>query len=409
MKKLFIVTLALLFTAGAAYAVNTDFSGKIETLGTYINNGSGLEEDAYSFMFYDMELDADLKILPSDKTLVFLNFEIHDEMFDNSPTDSNTPPTGNDDNIAFKRVYGKYTFDNGMSTTFGLMTGGAFGTAFADSADGAYRWRVDGKSSFGLWGVILEKKNEIGESGDATYDAEADDSDAYYAYWVGKFGDITPMVLLIYQNLGTLGPANLKNEGSDIDVTGFQVAVKGKAGAVGFEGEFDYLNFKANWDNPASDSWSIMGAYGNAWMGFGEANVGAYAAYGSWDDEGGAAGTGAGFNMGCDFYFGEGVGEWQAWGTGNNGAFAAVTLLGLYGDFAANDELSFNGNLSYWMSNEKDTMWEDGKGNEITVGATYKLSDNASYEAKVAYGQFDLDATDPEAYTRAFHRIKITW
>jgi hypothetical protein len=373
MKKLFIVTLLVLFAAGAAYAVDTDFSGMINTRGTYFSNDTGFDNDAYAYMTYDMEFDADLKIMPSDKTLVFLNFEIHDENFGPTPTDSETK-TG-DDNIIFKRAYGKYRFDNGWSTDFGLMTGGAFGTAFADSADGAYRWRVDGKTSFGLVGVILEKKNEVGPTGwtkdsantgaatDA-WDAEADDSDAYYAYWVGKFGDITPMVLLIYQNLGIAGPGQggLKEEGSDIDVTGFQVAVKGKAGAVGFEGEFDYLNFKANWDNPASDSWAIYGAYANGWYNMDAFNVGAYAAYASWDKDGGVSGTGAGFNMGADFYFGEGVGESQAFGTGNNGGFAGVTLLGLYGDYAVNVEVSFNANLNYWMSNEKDTIYEDSKG-----------------------------------------------
>ena len=81
MRKLFIVALAVLLTAGVAYAVDTDFSGMINTRGTYFSNDTGFDEDAYAYSTYDMELDADLKIMPSDKTLVFLNFEIHDEDF----------------------------------------------------------------------------------------------------------------------------------------------------------------------------------------------------------------------------------------------------------------------------------------------------------------------------------------
>lgn len=409
MKKLFIVTLAVLFIASAAYAVETDFSGMLNTRGTYYSNASGFEDSAYAYMEYDMEFDADLKIMPSDSSLIFLNFEIHDELFDDTPQDSQTK-TG-DDQIAIKRAYGKHTFGNGVSTQFGLMTGGAFGTAFTDTADGAYRWRVDGKASFGAWGVILEKGNEIGSSGDDTYDAEADDTDAYFAYWYAKFGNIVPGVLLGYRQYGDLTGAGggLEPEGSDMDLSLIHVFVKGSTGAIGFEGEFNYHSFSANWDSPASDSWSTMGAYVNAWMGLDAANVGAYVAYGSWDDEGGVAGTGAGHNFGADFYFGEGIGESQSFGTGNNGGFAAVTLLGLYGDFAASDALSFSGNFSYWMSNETDTAFEDGGGNELTGRLKYKLSDNATYSVGVAFGQITMDAGDPDPYSRAFHKIQINF
>ena len=36
MKKLFIITLAVLFAAGTAYAVEYDYSGMINTRGSYI-------------------------------------------------------------------------------------------------------------------------------------------------------------------------------------------------------------------------------------------------------------------------------------------------------------------------------------------------------------------------------------
>jgi hypothetical protein len=120
MKKLFIVTLAVLFAAGAAYAVDYDYSGMINTRGTYISNSSGEEEDAGNYMDYDMEFDSTLVIKPSDKSSIHLNWEIHDEGFGSTPTDSQSK-TG-DDNIAFKRAFGAYTFDTGTSVDFGLMT-----------------------------------------------------------------------------------------------------------------------------------------------------------------------------------------------------------------------------------------------------------------------------------------------
>ena len=49
MKKLFIITLAVLFAAGAAYAVEYDYSGMINTRGTYLDNDSGLLFHAFNF------------------------------------------------------------------------------------------------------------------------------------------------------------------------------------------------------------------------------------------------------------------------------------------------------------------------------------------------------------------------
>jgi len=196
MKKLFIVTLAVLFFAGAAYAVEYDYSGMINTRGSWINNSGSISDDSEDYMYYDMEFDSTLNINPTDKTLIRLNWEIHDENFNQSPTDSEGK-TG-DDNIAFKRAWGKYTFDNGMSTSFGLMTGGAFGTAFGDNANGLYRVRLDGSAGFGNWGVILEKRGELGPNASGDWDAEKDDSDFYYAYLVTKAGDVTLQFLGIY-------------------------------------------------------------------------------------------------------------------------------------------------------------------------------------------------------------------
>ena len=240
MKKLFIVTLAVLFFAGAAYAVEYDYSGMINTRGSWINNSGSTAEDAYDYMYYDMEFDSTLNIRPSDKSLIRLNWEIHDENFTQSPTDSQDK-TG-DDQIAFKRAWGKYTFDNGMSTSFGLMTGGAFGTAFGDNANGYYRVRLDGAASFGNWGVILEKGDERGNLGNDDWDAEKDDTDAYAVYLVTKAGDVTLNFLLKYAQVGDLSgldpaaqddPLGFEGEGSDMDVIAGVVAAMGSFGGRG--------------------------------------------------------------------------------------------------------------------------------------------------------------------------------
>jgi hypothetical protein len=405
MKKFLIAMLAVLFVAGAAYAAAPamDFSGMINTRGTYVSNETGFDPDPGDYMYYDMEFDADLKINPTDKTSIFLNFEIHDEAFLASPGDSNAK-TG-DDNIVFKRAFGTYKFNDAWSTQFGLMTGTAFGTAFADSGNGAYRVRVDGMTDFGKVGVILQKLNEQGSqfaTGD--YDAEADDSDAYFAYWVGKFGDMTPMVLLGYAPLGTLGANNFDEEAADATRMFVTLAVMGSAGAIGYEAEFMYDDYTYASAAPLED-YSVMGAYANVWMNMDAMKVGAFLAYGSWDED-----AEKGFYFGDDFYPGLGVGEYQFFGTNTNFTWSGVTLVNVYLDYAFSDDLSTNANFSYWMSNETDTDYEDSTGMELTVSGAYSLAENVTYDLGLAYGQFYFDeGDDPDPYMNIHHRIKISF
>lgn len=407
MKKFLIALFTVFMMAGFVYADAHEeeasifnFSGMFNSAGVYLSNDDGYEDEAYAYMFYEMEFDANLQINPNDMTQINLNAEIHDEKWDDAPGYAGTMTT--EENIVFKRAWGKYTFDNGISTSFGLMSGGAFGTAFGDSGDGRYRWRVDGMAEFGKWGVILEKNDEQGPGGDDNNDLEQDDSDAYYGYWVGKFGEITPMVLLGYIQSGTTSGANLEPEGADRNTTLLVGAVKGSLAAIGFEGEFVYQNVA--WEVSGAEDATLYGVYGNVFMGMDAATVGGYVAYGNYDDD-----ADLGYNMGFDFYFGAGVGDSQTFGKDQNGAFSATTLVGVYGDYAASDVLSFNGNFSYFMSNEKDTAWEDATGYELTAGGAYQLADNCTWSAAIAYGAFDIDNLDTDPYTRAYQKITINF
>ena len=58
MKKLFIALLSVLMVAGAAYAAEYDFSGMINTRGSWINNSGSISDDSEDYMYYDMEFDA---------------------------------------------------------------------------------------------------------------------------------------------------------------------------------------------------------------------------------------------------------------------------------------------------------------------------------------------------------------
>ena len=424
MKKLFIVTLAVLFFAGAAYAVDYDYSGMLNTRGSYIDNSGSISDDSEDYMYYDMEFDSTLIIRPSDQSFIRLNWEIHDENFDESPTDSQDKR--GDDNIAFKRAWGRYTWDNGISTSFGLMTGGAFGTSFADNANGLYRVRVDGKAEIGAWGVILEKRKENGPGADGDWDAEKDDNDVYYAYFLTKAGDVNLQFLGIYNPNGDVTNGAIQGgyeyEDPDQNVYGGIVAANGAFGDIGFEAEGIYRKIDFEWDEDAGagipdtpggeDSASIWGAYGNVWMNMDAMKIGGLVAYTNYDDD-----AGVGQGMGEDFGPGFWVMDWDGFGSGNAEYFA-TTLVAIYADYAVSDALSFYGAFEYMWSNEEDTEWDGAEGYILNASMKYKIADNVTYSVAGAYGQYDggewLDADgddydDPDAFARVYHKIQINF
>ncbi len=392
MKKFFIVTLAVLFAAGTAYAVEYDYSGMINTRGSYIDNSGSISDDSFDYMYYDMEFDSTLNINPTDKTLIRLNWEIHDENFGTSPTGSNDK-TG-DANIAFKRAWGQYTFDNGWATQFGLMTGGAFGTAFGDNSDGYYRVRADGNLSFGKVGFILEKRDERGSTGSGDYDAEKDDSDSAAAYLVTKAGDVTLMFLGQWVGVGDASggaaPETFEDEDYDINVIAGVVAAMGSFGEIGFEAEAVVKDYTYEYNQLNPEDYTIYGLYGNVWMTMDALKIGAMAAYGSYEEDAGnedAAGNnaGAGFGFGEDFGPGYWVMDWDGFG-GGNAEYYASTLFAVYGDYAISDALSVYGALEYMMSNADAGEWEDATGYVLSASMAYKLADNVTYSIAGAYG-----------------------
>ena len=424
MKKLFIVTLAVLFFAGAAYAVDYDYTGMLNTRGSYIDNSGSISDDSEDYMYYDMEFDSTLIIRPSDQSFIRLNWEIHDENFDQSPTDSQDK-TG-DDNIAFKRAWGRYTWDNGISTSFGLMTGGAFGTAFGDNANGLYRVRVDGKADIGAWGVILEKRGEEGPNASGDWDAEKDDSDFYYAYFLTKAGDVNLQFLGIYGYNGDLSGGAIQGgfefEDPDNKVYGGLAAANGAFGAFGFEAEAGYQRVKFEWSEDAGagipdtpggeDEADLYGLYGNVWMTMDAFKIGGLVAYSSWDKD-----AGVGYGMGEDFGPGFWVMDWDGFG-GGNAEYFATTLVALYADYAVSDALSFYGAVEYMSSNADDGEWDGAEGYILDASLSYKIADNVKYSIAGAYGKYkdgkwiDDDGDeydDPDAFARVYHKIQINF
>jgi hypothetical protein len=356
-------------------------------------------------MIYDMEFDADLKIKPSDTDRITINWEMHDESWLSSPSDSNGK-TG-DDNIAIKRVYGTHDFSTGTSVDFGLMTGGAWAYDFGNNANGAYRVKVAQKTSFGVVVGLVEKLVEVGPAATDDYDAEKDDSDLYALAIITKAGDLNIKPLFLYVPVGHI----VANEKTDQTTYALDLGVDGSFGAVGVETEFVYKSIV--WDLDDKDDYSLIGFYANAWTNLDAMKVGAMLAYGSWDKD-----NMQGYGFGEDFCPTIGGADQFPVGSDNGkglSEYNAVTLVNAYLDYALNEEMNLGGSLTYWMSNEKDTVWEDANGYEVDVTFGYKLSANCKYSVGLGMGQISWDKPedygldDPDAFTRLYHKIQVNF
>jgi hypothetical protein len=160
MKKLFMVLFVVFFAATSAYAVEFQTSGSYYARGSWISNGTGLQADAVDYAYYDHELDMTTTLVVADNTKIIVNYEIHDSNWITSNHDGWNHADGAnlDDNIEFKRVFSSHTFTStGTTLDLGLMTGGAWATSFADSANGRYRVKVTQATPIGPLFAILEK------------------------------------------------------------------------------------------------------------------------------------------------------------------------------------------------------------------------------------------------------------
>ena len=463
MKKLFIVMLALFFTAGFSYADLTfDVTGNYHVRGTYMDNADGVNGSGYNFMyypdgtihpgngsdlgglpiaaattatvndkapepymFYDQELDMDIKMSAADKTFVFINFEARDQDWIKGSTDNDTVEVDEDkdDTLEIKRLYGSHTFGKATQLDFGLMTGAAWATSFGDNADGKYRLKLTQRTNIGVFAFVVEKNEELGSNSTGDYKAEEDDSDAYYVAMVTKLGNIyiKPLFGLVYSGELTGGdpdnPYSIDgaNEGPDQTAKAFLLGLDGQWDTFGFEGEFNYKDVTFDVDDPniEMEDTAIYGAYLKAWANLDAFKVGGLFAYGSYDDEGGLNGGGQGFGFGVDFtptIFGA---DQATVGSSSKSEYTAVTLYQVFAEYAMSDAMSFSASYTMWSSNEKDSDWEDATGSELDAGLNYKVSDAVTYSIALGTGSWDFDSgslyEDAESFTRAYHMLAIAF
>jgi hypothetical protein len=437
MKKIFALSLVVLLLAGSAWALEIQTKGDYYVRGSYIQNESTFHNDkaaadpenpaadeagaTESYSFYDHEFQATTSLKISDTTFVNIGYEIRDEQWirgnqDDSISNDSTNAAGKSDTenqIFVDRLWGGHTFGTGTKLEVGLMTGGTWATSFGDNANGRYRIKATQPTPIGPVIAIIEKNLETGN--DTVEDSEDDDNDAYYLATIIKASDALSIKPLFgYISAGTDATSGATNPDQNVDATAWllYVGFDGTIGALGYEAEIDY--YSKNYDGDAED-YSIYGAYVNVWTNMGPAKVGGMLAYGSWDND-----SGKGFGFGEDFCPTWIYADNTGYGTTGLSEYMAVSLVNIYGEFAATDALTLGGSITYLMSNSDedaggtDNFFKDSTAWELDVTAAYKISDAVTYSVVAAYAQANLDEDaagydDADAAYRLFHKLKIAF
>jgi hypothetical protein len=405
MKKFFVVLFVVFFAATSAYAVDFQTKGMFNTRGSWIDNSPGTQVDSVDYGYYDMELDITNTIVVSDETKIIVNYEIHDENWITSNHDgwAHTAGADLDDNIEFKRVYSSHTFTStGTTLDLGLMTGGAWATDFANTANGRYRVKVTQSTPMGPLFAILEKNAE--SSNGSVDDSEKDDGDFYYLAMVTKLGPVNVKPLLGY---GTQSQVILDQGYDGINIFTFQLGIDGSFDVWGFESDWIYTGYNNDAPVNGGKDQDTYGAYVKGWFKTGPATLYGIYAYSNEDN-------GRAFNAGDDFEPLVFWGNWTAFGPIAD-TTSAMSMYILGAEFAATDALSFNGAIAYLDSNADDNIfWKNASAWEFDLGLGYKISDAVTYS--VAFGVTELNLNqrysgqeDPDAAWRLYHIFQINF
>ncbi|MCM2284929.1 MAG: hypothetical protein NDI81_09125 [Desulfobacula sp.] len=452
MKKLIALMFAVLFLgAGIATASDLSMTGKYTVRGQYFDNGGKVtappaDADDRSYAAYDQELTADSKWKMDDTTFVFARFNIRDQTWGkngNTVTEELNDGTP-EDNIEAQQVWGQTTFANGISLKVGLMAAGAWGTDFGNTSTEAYRVFTTVPTQIGNVIGILEKPNGYGLTGQTSENGsdsigENNDTDVYHLALVTKLGDVNIAPIVSFIN------ANNNNYAADAQQILVQLSITGKAGMIGYEADFSFRDVdKTIPENVLVTStmdYQLFGAYGNVWYQMQALRIGAFAAYGSWDED-----AQAGYDFGDDFapgklllmgdgLLGEGTGNVGAqnpsaaalaaypdsdkWN--NEGGMIGSSLFGIYGEYAVTDKLTLSAVAAYatpdrdrsndFAGSAAIRKWDDAEIFELSGGFVYKITPSLTYDGGVGMATVDYgDATvDPDTLVEAFHRLSFAF
>jgi hypothetical protein len=404
MKKLFTVLLALgLIMAFAVTASATDvkFSGSYYLVGVYDDSPSLYKDTDYSraYMYQRLRIQPVFEIA---KGLTFTaRFDAMDGTFDscyNARTAAN-PLIAN--NFDWDRGY--VTFLTGIGQfDVGYMSGGAWGTLWADSEGDRARVKYTGKFGPVMLVAIFEK---ILEANTARIYTPVDNEDAmktdadYTNYY------LAPIYLFKGGQAGVLyGYLADNSRKPDKALSGKKQILypymKATFGPVYVEAEFNYLfgsqEYDRNFVGTLDRDYDGYGAYLMAKTNMGPASIGAQVGWSSGQDINKTAANGGditvGPGKGADWnpaliLFNDDLNTWSggdantnAGGAGNSNLNDGYLIFNLFGDYKVTPKFSMGAALTYAKADEVQIAGQDDEyGTEFDVTVTYKIYDNLSY------------------------------
>ncbi len=393
MKKLFAVLLALglivAFSATAS-AVDVKFSGSYYVVGVYDDNPS-LAENAYSRAYFYQRI----RIMPVFTIAEGLTFTARMDAMEGA-WDTSTAIGGRaarasgDRNFDWER--GWVTFKTGIGQfDAGFMSGGAWGTLWADSEGVRARIKYTGKFGPVLLIAIFEQNTE-GNTVAAPHYVDADSS-AYYLAPIYMFKGGSAGILYGYINAATPRPAANYKIAKQI----LYPYMKATFGPVYVEAEVNYIFGENDYDYPhTAVDYKGWGAYLMAKTNMGPASIGAQVGWSKGEDTDADVTVGPG--KGADWnpalmLFNDELNTWSggdintnAGGGANSNINDGYLIFNVFADYKVTPKFSLGSALT-WAKADKAQIAEQDKeyGVEFDVTATFKIYDNLSYMVGAGY------------------------
>lgn len=388
MKKILVIALAVVLTAGSVMALETNLKGFFDYRYRWVENPTGYQIDPDSYGRHDQDMRIQGQIKANDNSFANIRLAIHDEEW--AAVNDGWSPTNRDADITVERAWLTHKFASGLTADIGLMPGGEWGTSFADTGVDVYRVKLSQTLPIGKVWAIYEKSSEQGAQNNGANDSEKNDVDRYYVLAYLKAGPVSLFPLFVWIDLGDASP---------VDYTWVGIlAGKGKAGIIGYEFEAQYQS--RVWEIAGVDDQSTFNLYGNVWANVGPATIGGLVAYMPIED---------GFSRGAGEDFARTmllIGSEYPFQPGDNlDEIDAGTLFEVYADIAVGDAMTITPAFAY-IDGDNDlpldtTAWE------IDLTVAYKITDSLTYKAFAAYADFDVDTLDPDASFMIGHRLRL--
>lgn len=425
MKKLLVLILAMLFVGvGIASASSTlKMSGDYYVKGTYYDNraGTAIADPVASYGQYDHEMTLDMVFAMTPYTKVAAKLELRDEIWGVATTEDGGWSEGNtglnpQGNIYVEELYGQHTFMNHHTLIVGLVKTSTWASDFDNNKTEAYRVNYVFKTPLGPAFIYTEKYQTDSPLRGETLGIDAD-SDAYVTALYTKIGSVNVLPLFAYIDAEGSVPG-LAGSALDFTILKFDLGFNGTINNIGFEAELIYTDYSYDTETPGfatvNGDYGMWGAYLNAWTQMDALKIGAFVAYGSYEED-----VNKGFSFGSEFDGGSDslmpgramlLGDEVAFVTAN---ISSATMLAIYGTYNITEKASLSLFGAYVDSNVDLTgnMWDGATAYEVNVIGEYKITPLLKYAAGAALAQVEYGSgvTDPKKAIEISHKLSFTF